>query len=250
MEPMTKENRVYERWHRRFGVTHGVWAMDDEVEGEEIWRSDRDSGLDLIFAGDRVVRERAGWKIVRHPAPFPAAIGATRWYGVSGWGELFGTLSAADRRDEAWFLSEDRAMAAEWPGWEWPEGIHGGLERILTPAERPLVESWDGSEAIVTHAGTCVLIIRRAYYPGWTCRIDGGAPRAVLKANGGLIAAPLVGAGRHSVRFEYHASGFVPALVVSLVSTGLCLSVIITGVWRSWRGGRTTGSGGTMRFSG
>ena len=69
-------------------------------------------------------------------------------------------LSLSDRQDEAWFLAEDSApvfTCARWPRWP-ASGV--GTVREKT--------------AVVKHDGPCMLVMRRAYYPGWVSRVNAG----------------------------------------------------------------------------
>ena len=71
------------------------------------------------------------------------------------------------------------------------------------------VVSYDGRLAVVEHDGPCDLVIRRTYYPGLrqVTRIDGGNPLPVHRADGGLQAVRLDGAGTSRVVLSYRPTG-------------------------------------------
>src|SRR5262249_47479371 len=141
---------VERRWQRRFGVTHGIWGPEDDVRGTEVLAVITDPALDRVMARVPSLHARGPWRMLRDPAAFPAARAARQVREAAGWGELYTTLSNGDRPDEAWFLAED------------------GAPRLPEPfAAAARVRSWDGRGAIVEHDGSCVLILRRSYFPGW-----------------------------------------------------------------------------------
>ena len=78
---------------------------------------------------------------------------------------------------------------------------------IGPPARMVDLKNWDGRSAIVDHDGSCYLIIRRTYYPGWTCRVNDGPEQPVLKVNGGLQGVPLTGTGTSRVHISIPSHG-------------------------------------------
>ena len=229
LEPATRPpggNTIAERrWQRRFGVTHGIWGPGDDVRGMEILEVIPDPSLDRVMARVPSLKARGPWTIVRDPAAFPAARAARRVREAAGWGELYSTLSSGDRPDEAWFLAEDGAPRLPDP-----------------PATSAHVTSWDGRVAVVEHDGSCVLVLRRTYYPGWSYRIDGGPEHPVLKVDGGLHGIPLAGSGPHRVEVVYRPTGLRRAASISAAALGIAVMVLGTAGGRALRA-RAAGRG-------
>jgi uncharacterized membrane protein YfhO len=101
------------------------------------------------------------------------------------------------------------------------------------------VRSWDGRTAVVEHDGSCVLVLRRTYYPGWSYRIDDGPEHPVLKVDGGLHGVPLAGSGTSRVDVRYRPTGLARAATVSMASLGAALLVLATAGWRAVVGRRS-----------
>lgn len=182
--PPARNDAVERRWHRRFGVTHGVWGSLDPVWGTEILTKIVDPALDRVLANISVF-SRGGlgpWKLVRVPDPFPHAWVARQTRQASDWSSLFLALSFDDRFDEAWFLAED-----------YPRSLPDDFARTAS------VRSWNGQTAVVEHDGACVLILQRTYYPGWVSLVNGGPEQPVLKVDGGLQGILLTGSGTSHV---------------------------------------------------
>lgn len=206
--PPGQNREIERRWQRRFGVTHGIWGSTDDVRGADIIAEINDPELDRLMMGAMSAR-RGGlspWKLVRERQPFPSAWVARRVRQAESWNELYPQLSLADTPDEAWFLAADC-----------PSPYTGAA------AQTAKVESWDGQTAVVSHDGSCILIMRRTYYPGWTYRINHGPEQHVLKVDGGLQGVRLVGSGKSQVTVRYQPTGFAHAVVVSLVATTTAL---------------------------
>ena len=68
---------------------------------------------------------------------------------ATSWGHIYSELSVSVNRDIAWFLEEDHVPALPEP-----------------TARTAIVQSYNGRTAMVDHDGSCVLILRRTYYPG------------------------------------------------------------------------------------
>ncbi len=160
------------------------------------------------------------------PRAFPPAWVARRVHEATVWGQLYSELSIADAPDDAWFLKED------------------GVPRLPGPAAvAASVKSWDGRTAIVDHDGSCILILRRVHYPGWSYRIDGGPPRPVLKVDGGLQGIPLSGSGTTRVETTYRPTGLRAAAIVSLAATAGAMVVLAASAFMTLRArGRGTGA--------
>jgi hypothetical protein len=210
MQPPGQNTESERRWQRRFGVTHGVWGVGDDVRGTEVLAVIDDLALDQVTASVPNLRGRGPWKLVRDRDAFPPAWVARRIRDAPHWGGLYSELSRSDARDEAWFLPEDR------PSPRLPDRF----------ARNAQVASWDGRTAIVEHDGPCILILRRTFYPGWASRVDGGPERQVLKLNGGLQGVALADAGTSRVEVRYRPTGLTRAATVTLAAFAAALLVL------------------------
>ena len=162
---------------------------------------------------------------MRDPRAFPPAWVARRVREATGWGQLYSELSVEDAPDDAWFLAEDGAPRLPGP-----------------PAVKARVRSWDGRTAVVEHDGSCVLILRRTFYPGWVYRIDGGPAQPILKVEGGLHGIPLAGSGTHRVAVSYRPAWFASAATVSLAAVGGAVLVLGAAGLGRWRARAPNGS--------
>jgi hypothetical protein len=216
--PPAKNDAVERRWHRRFGVTHGVWGSLDPVWGTEVLAKITDPALDHVMAKVPIsIRGGLGpWTLVRNPAPFPRAWVARRIRQAPDWGSLFLALSHDDLLDEAWFLADDSPPS---------------LEELA--ARTANVRSWNGQRAVVEHDGACILILQRTYYPGWVSRVNDGPEQQVVKVNGGLQGIVLIGSGISQITVRYRPTGLLPAAMVSLIS--LTLAAVVLGM-TGWNG--------------
>lgn len=183
----------------RYGVTHLVRAHPQPpASGEEIvWR-----GQDPVLSRLAGRPPRSLWSVAKLPQPALAARVALRRTG--------GSL-----RD--------------------PEGVffqitHGSLppEEVVVPVElegsvpwpQPRARSarlveWDGRSGRVEHDGSCLLVVTRTFYPGWTYRLDGGPAGAVIPVDGGLQGIPIEGAGMTRVTVSYRPTGLAAAAAMS-----------------------------------
>ncbi len=190
------EDLTLDRWRRRFGVTHSIQLGDKVVPGRSLAFSTPDPVLDrLIGQADPRWPEGRTWCVLTCPDAFPAARATTHprvtdEAGQPGWEELFVALSNSDSVSEPWYIRGDEPPAPT-EGW----------------ARSARVVSYNGRTAVVDHDGVCDLVVRRTYYDGWTYRIDGGPPRPVSRADGGLQAARLEGTGTSRVTFAYEPTG-------------------------------------------
>jgi hypothetical protein len=209
------------RWQRRFGVTHSVWGAGDDVGGAEVVAEITDPALDRVMASVPSLggSSRGPWKLVRTPSAFRPAWVARRVREAPSWGRLYSELSLADAPDEAWFLPEDRPPA--FPG---------------TGARAARLRSWDGRAATVEHDGSCILILRRTYYPGWVRRVDGGPEQPVLKVDGGLQGVQLAGSGTSHVVVRYQPTGLARAVTVTLAAVAAAVLILSLAGWKALRG--------------
>lgn len=229
LEPATRPPAVItrsdQRWLDRFGVRYGIWGAEDDVRSSTVLAEIPDPALDRFMAGLPRMHEHGPWKLVRYGNAFPPAWASRRIVKAESWGRLYSTLAAFNLTDEAWYLAEDGPI-------QLPEPF----------ASEATVRSWDGRTAVVDHDGSCVLVLRRTFYPGWFCRVNGGPERPVRKVNGGLQGVVLAGAGPSRVETVYRPTGLRRAATVSLIALGAAAVVLAAAVVRA--------SGLAGRFSG
>ena len=128
---------------------------------------------------------------------------------MPNWGRLYSALSASDSPDVAWSLAED------------------SLPPLPEPVARVArVKSYDGQTAVVEHDGSCLLVLRRTYYPGWRYQVDRGPLRPVVKINGGLQGVPLIGSGTSRVLVNYQPPGFNRAATITMISLSTAICVL------------------------
>ena len=229
------------RWQRRLGVSHGIWADSDEVNipGAEVVAELPDPAFDRLLWDTPGLKRPDRWKLVRYPEPFPPVRIALRACEVDGWGAIHATLSNHDLADIAWFeYGQGPPEAKAGRGRPWSDlydssGAPRPADVIYgIPARVARLREWEGLSGRIEHDGTCYLILRRTYYPGWTYRIDGGLARPVLKVDGGLQCVPLPilqdGAGLRTshVELSYQPTGQRLASAISLFATAAALGTI------------------------
>jgi len=234
------------RWQRRFGVTHGVWMEGDDTRGTVVLTELTDRALERMLSAFRPVRQGTRWRLVRYPESFPVAWMALRAFEVGSWESLFATLTTEDRAGEAWFIHGEGP-----PEVRSRHSLEDFVAKNLTPrtldiklcapAQTAQVKAWDDRTLVVEHDGTCYLVVRRTYYPGWFYQINGGPERPVLKVNGGLQCVPLTGAGTSRVTFGYRPPGQRVGAAISLGSTAAALVVLIVGLVRGPRRANSPG---------
>ncbi len=221
MRPPGEILQTDHRWQVRFGVTHGVWGADDDVRGFLVMAVIPDPALDRVMASVPHLHGHGPWKLVHDSYAFPPAWVARLVVAAKNWPELHTSLSMHDYPDQAWFLPEDLPPPL-------PE-----------PAARDArVLSWDGRTATVEHDGSCILILRRAFYPGWSYRVDDGPAQPVLRVNGGLQGVPLQGAGTSRVVLRYRPTGLAQAATVTLTALAAAALVLAAARWRALRNSR------------
>jgi hypothetical protein len=214
--PFPEDEFAARRWQRRFGVTHGVWGDQDFIDEADVIAVNSDPALDQVVSTiQRPAKAGPGlWKLVRYRDVFPAAWVVRRVQEVPVWGQLYWELSRSDNKDTAWFIAED---------------AHPSLPEPI--AQVAGVTRWDSEAATVEHDGSCILIMRRTFYPGWVYQVDGGAEQPVFKVNGGLQGALLVGPGISRVTLRYRPNGLAQAATVSLVTLSGIALVFCAACW-------------------
>jgi hypothetical protein len=208
--PPEQNNEWDRRWQRRLGVVYGVWGSQDDVQGTDLLAEIADPALDRVMRGASIM-ERGGlgpWKLVTVRNPYPSAWVARHILEMPSWARLYSELTDGDGSSEAVILSEDL-----------PSSLPEPLARFAS------IKGWDGNSAIVEHDGSCILILRRAFYPGWVYRINDGQERPVIKVNGGLQGVPLTGSGGSRVTLSYRPTGLTKAAAVSLAALAAVFSV-------------------------
>jgi hypothetical protein len=206
-------NTSYEElWQRRFGVSHGVWGANDDIGGSEVIATIDDPFLDQVMSSVPLLRRNGlgPWKFVRNSGAFPAAWVARSAREAPGWGYLYSELSAHAFPDLAWTIVEDKIPPLPLP-----------------TAQKARVRTYDGQVATVEHDGSCFLIIRRTYYPGWTSQVNDGPELPILKLNGGIQGVLLTGSGTSHISFRYRPTDLpravriaAGALLVALLTMG------------------------------
>ncbi len=204
-----------------------MWSARDDVRGTEVLAEIADPALDEVMSSVPSLRDSGlgPWKLVRNRDVFPPVWVARRVREAANWGRLYSELSRVDAPDEAWFLAEDHP-----PSLPAPSASVAG------------VQSWDGQTAIVEHDGSCILIMRRTYYPGWICRVNDGPDHPVIKVNGGLQGIPLLGSGTSRVVMRYRPNGLPQAARVSLAALALAALVLGTAGWKAVKARARTGT--------
>ena len=155
---------------------------------------------------------------MRYPDTFPPIWVARQIREAASWGRLYSELSHNDGRDEAWFLAED------------------GLPTLPTPvATTSKIRSWDGRTAVVEHDGSCILVMRRTYYPGWHGSVDNGPTEPVLKVNGGLQGILLTGSKVSQVVVSYQPSNLRKTARISIGAAAAAVATLIVHAFQTWR---------------
>jgi hypothetical protein len=230
MIPFDERDEAARRWLRRFGVTHSVWEFHDAVYKADMLAVISDPALDRVIETVRGAARggRGPWVLVRNHDVFPPAWVVRRVHEAPHWGALYTALSHSDQLDVAWFVAEDP---------------HPSLAEPIAKVAR--VERWDGQTAILEHDGSCILVMRRTFYPGWVYQVDGGPEQSVFKVNGGLQGALIAGSGNSRVTARYRPNGLAQAATVSLVAlSGIALVLCAarfrySGRWARWDACRT-----------
>jgi hypothetical protein len=206
-------------WLSRFGVTHGVWAGPSKFRNDaEVLFVGPDPALDRMRNTDPLTPTPHLWRVERYPAVAPPARVALVARVAADWYRLFPALSKSYVTEEVWFERAD--LPPERPG------PRARSARLL---------HWDGRSGTVEHDGTCDLVLRRTYVPGWTARLDDGPEVPVLRADGGLQAVRISGAGRTRVNVRYRPRALASGAILSTVALALALGVLAFEAQRAWR---------------
>ncbi len=228
------------RWQNRLGITDGIWAEPDDVAGLPPGAEVSDPALARLFPRSTGQAAEGRWKQVHYPPPLPFAWVALRAFEVGGWEPLFATLSQHDQPGEAWFVHGDgppevksRHVLADFvTGQLMPRAVPVELGRSASRAEVKVV---DARTMDVEHDGTCYLILRRTFDPGWLYRIDGKTARPVLKVNGGLQCIPVTGTGPSHVTLAYQPAAIWTGGVLSALATAAALLVLTVDMASTYR---------------
>ena len=193
---------------QHFGVTHGVW--DRAIEGAETLYAGPDDALDRLTYKPYGAPAHATWYLVRYGAAAPAVHVALRTVEIADLRTLFAQLARSDAADVAWFLPGDR-----------PVDVPGPRARSAQ------IRRWDGRQGDVDHDGTCDLVIRRTYTPGWTARVNGGPEIPVRPVDGGLQSIRLHGAGSSHVSVQYRPPRWSAACAISVASFAIMAWLLV-----------------------
>ena len=181
----------YRPWMQRFGVTHGVIEHTTGFLPSEILWIGEDPILDAILPRTAKTPAKRTFRVERYTGAFPEAHVALDPRVAKDWYEIFPKLVEPASLKTVWFMSTSTPVDVPGP-----------------KATSAKVLRWDGRSGEVEHDGTCDLVIRRAFYPGWTARINEGPATAVIPADGGLQSVRLPGKGVSRVRVEYQPTGW------------------------------------------
>jgi hypothetical protein len=226
LQPQAKvkpaNNPEFARWGRRFGISHGIYRQwTRPAPGTETLLVAADPVLDRLCLSSYTKTKEATdqrWRLERYSGAFPKVRVLLRSVVVDDWPTLFERLTKSDERDVATYI---RGVAP-------PEGSG-------PRATRAALVSWDGREAVVDHDGTCDVVVRRGYYPGWSVRINDGPYQPVSQADGGLQAVRVYGRGPSRIRFRYNPPWWNLGAPISLLATVASLAVLGSSAWKARR---------------
>ncbi len=196
-------------WLRRLGVTHGLWPGAVPMEsGTPLWTGD-DPGLDrLAYRAPGETGPRR-WTLARLPDPLPEIRVALKAAVLPELNAVVERLSTVESRETVLYLPVDLPPGAS-----------------SQRASQATVTSWGGTTAVVEHDGTCDLVLRRPWYPGWTVRINDGPAQAVGRADGWFQAVRLDGRGPSQVRFAFEPTGWQRWQAIALTTLAVALATL------------------------
>jgi hypothetical protein len=210
----------------RVGVTHWLGRSSGPIRDDdrfEVVYSGVDRSLGPIADGPSLVVVRS-----REPSR-PFARVATGVDVLPGGSALPRALESliADQPDRAWFRAQDLPL----------------VDRPMAREAR--VTRWEGRAGEVEHDGPCVLVLDRAWYPGWESRANEDGPwRPVLRADGGRQAIWVEGRGPSRVETRYRVTRLAWFASISLASTLLAVGTLLM----AWRPRRKPGLVGPEPF--
>jgi len=187
------------------GVTHGIFgAWTKQISGAETLLVTEDPFLRrLTFEAFQMYQDATDdrWRLERYPGAFPAVRVLLRSRVVEDWPALFGSLNKDDHRDEATYMRGDAPPESSAPR-----------------ARQAHLVSYSGTQAVVEHDGDCDVIFRRCWYPGWSHQVNRGPEQRVFRADGGLQAVRLHGAGPSRIHFRYRSAWWLVSVPISLAA--------------------------------
>jgi len=206
----TEADYNYEPWMKRFGVSHGVIESTTEFLPSEILWEGADPVLNSILPRNETTPVTRRFRVERYNGAFPEVHAAVKVGVAKTWFELFPTLTASASLDTVWFLPEHLPPT--------PAGPRAKTAKVL---------SWEGLSGEVEHDGTCDLVFRRAFYPGWSAKINGGPDLPVTRADGGLLCIRVPGAGVSKVQLTYRPTGLYRYGFVTLLAVTAAGIIIV-----------------------
>lgn len=213
-------------WGARFGISHIVEApaVPGSIPEGIVWE-----GRDPLLSRLLGKASRATWLVRKAPRHTDELRAVTRVL-------MFPTQQQLD------FELANESLARD------EVGVLPTSRFSLPPptASRSKIVGWDGRSGDVEHDGSCLLVLTRTYYPGWTYRLNGGPPQPVIPVDGGLQGIPIPGAGRTRVTVAYRPTGIGAAAAMSLGGIGGIAAAVIL----SYRGARRTAVGITPARTG
>lgn len=78
---------------------------------------------------------------------------------------------------------------------------------------------------------TGLLFISDIFYPGWEAYVDGKLT-SIINADYTFMAIPIATSGNHQILIKYDPPSFKQGMIISLVSLGVLLSIIIYAFWQ------------------
>ena len=205
-------------WMHRLGVTHGVIESTQPFPPGEILWVGEDPVLDRILPRADDTPSKRIFRVERYRDAFPEAHAAVEVGVAEDWYRIFPRLTESASLEKVWFLRDQLPPT--------PPGSR---------AKRAKVVRWDGRSGEVEHDGTCDLVLRRAYYPGWTATINEGPEFPMGQADGGLLSVRLPGAGVSRVKVSYRPTGLYRYGSVSVIASLAALIVVAFETSRSVR---------------
>lgn len=177
------------------------------MAGETIYRGE-DHILDLLLARRKKTGRRI-WRLERYARTVPEARAAVEVREVSNWARMVSATEDTLNPSIVWLLQSDRTQTSPEP--------RARLARVI---------GWDGLSGEVERDGTCDLVLRRAYYPGWTAQLDGSQAARIVSADGGLQSIRLPGSGTTRISVSYRPTRLWPAVGVSLLAVTASVVVL------------------------